>query len=180
MPIIYVIAFVIGIIFIVTADTGLITSYYPALIAGVIISCFAGVFLAIYLYAWHKQSKWVMSIPVLLTKKNERIHNEWENRDYFHALWWQMRLQKKRARTETLTDFLCSKTGKALYDEKTKLWCNGPAYIAELYREELKKSGYQIWDECISVCLCWEINSYKIIVYADTLFVKVLTVFIQS
>ena len=26
----------------------------------------------------------------------------------------------------------------------TKLWCNGPAYIAELYREELKKSGYQI------------------------------------
>ncbi len=39
---------------------------------------------------------------------------------------------------------LCSKTEKALYDEKTKLWCNGPAYIAELYREELKKSGYQI------------------------------------
>jgi len=39
-----------------------------------------------------------------------------------------------------LTDFLCSKTGKALYDEKTKLWCNGPAYITELYREELKKS----------------------------------------
>lgn len=47
-------------------------------------------------------------------------------------------------RKEILTDFLCSKTGKALYDEKTKLWCNGPAYIAELYREELKKSGYQI------------------------------------
>ena len=40
-------------------------------------------------------------------------------------------------RKEILTDFLCSKTG-------TKLWCNGPAYIAELYREELKKSGYQI------------------------------------
>ena len=36
-------------------------------------------------------------------------------------------------RKETLTDFLCSKTGKALYDEKTKLWCNGPAYIAELF-----------------------------------------------
>ena len=42
-------------------------------------------------------------------------------------------------RKEVLTDFLCSKTGKALYDEKTKLWCNGPAYITELYREELKK-----------------------------------------
>ena len=62
-------AFVIGIIFIVTADTGLITSYYPALIAGIIISCFAGVFLAIYLYAWHKQSKWDMLIPVYRIQK---------------------------------------------------------------------------------------------------------------
>ena len=42
-------------------------------------------------------------------------------------------------RKEVLIDFLCSKTGKALYDENTKLWCNGPAYIAELYMEELKK-----------------------------------------
>ena len=41
-------------------------------------------------------------------------------------------------RKEILTDFLCSKTGKALYDEKTKLWCTGPAYIAELYMEELR------------------------------------------
>ena len=69
--------------------------------------------------------------------------NELYNRPSYHY-GDGMRLQKKRARTETLTDFLCSKTGKALYDEKTKLWCNGPAYIAELYREELKKSGYQI------------------------------------
>ena len=43
-------------------------------------------------------------------------------------------------RNEVLTDFLRSKTGKALYDEKPKLWCTGPAYIAELYMEELKKS----------------------------------------
>ena len=43
-------------------------------------------------------------------------------------------------RKDALTDFLCSRTGKALYDEKTKLWCNGPAYIAELYMEELKNS----------------------------------------
>ena len=42
-------------------------------------------------------------------------------------------------RKDVLTDFLCSKTGKALYDENTKLWWNGPAYIAELYMEELKK-----------------------------------------
>ena len=43
-------------------------------------------------------------------------------------------------RKDALTDFLCSRTGKALYDEKTKLWGNGPAYIAELYMEELKNS----------------------------------------
>ncbi len=38
---------------------------------------------------------------------------------------------------EVLQDFLSSKTGKALYDESTKLWCNGPSYIAELYMEEI-------------------------------------------
>ena len=43
-------------------------------------------------------------------------------------------------RKDALMDFLCSRTGTALYDEKTKLWCNGPAYIAELYMEELKNS----------------------------------------
>ena len=36
-----------------------------------------------------------------------------------------------------LADFLCSKTGKALYDKETRLWCNGPSYIAELYMEEV-------------------------------------------
>ena len=40
---------------------------------------------------------------------------------------------------EVLSDFICSKTGKALYDESTKLWCNGPSYIAELYLEEISK-----------------------------------------
>ena len=38
---------------------------------------------------------------------------------------------------EVLTDFLSSKTGKALYDVHTRLWCNGPSYIADLYLEEL-------------------------------------------
>lgn len=56
LPIIYIITFIIGIFFIITADTGLITSYYQALIAGVIISCFAGIFLAIYLHEWHKKN----------------------------------------------------------------------------------------------------------------------------
>lgn len=41
---------------------------------------------------------------------------------------------------DILTDFLFSKTGKALYDKNTRVWCNGPAYIAEVYMEELKKS----------------------------------------
>lgn len=38
---------------------------------------------------------------------------------------------------DVLTDFLCSKTGRALYDKETRLWCNGPSYIAELYMEEI-------------------------------------------
>ena len=40
---------------------------------------------------------------------------------------------------EVLADFMCSKTGKALYDKETRLWCNGPSYIADLYMEEISK-----------------------------------------
>lgn len=36
-----------------------------------------------------------------------------------------------------LADFLLSKTGRALYDGTTKLWCNGPSYIADMYKEEI-------------------------------------------
>lgn len=45
---------------------------------------------------------------------------------------------------EVLGDFLCSKTGKALYDKETRLWCNGPSYIAELYMEEIEKSNCKL------------------------------------
>ena len=38
---------------------------------------------------------------------------------------------------EVLVDFLASKTGKALYDETTKLWWTGPSYLAEMYLEEI-------------------------------------------
>ena len=38
---------------------------------------------------------------------------------------------------EVLADFLASKTGKALYDDTTKLWWTGPSYIAEMYLEEV-------------------------------------------
>ena len=36
-----------------------------------------------------------------------------------------------------LVDFLASKTGKALYDDTTKLWWTGPSYLAEMYLEEI-------------------------------------------
>ena len=39
---------------------------------------------------------------------------------------------------EVLVDFILSKTGKALYDESTMLWCNGPSYIADMYKEEIE------------------------------------------
>ena len=44
---------------------------------------------------------------------------------------------------ERLADFCISKTGKALYDESTKLWWNGPSYIADIYKKELavRESG---------------------------------------
>ena len=38
---------------------------------------------------------------------------------------------------EVLVDFLLSKTGKALYDDTTKLWWTGPSYLAEMYLEEV-------------------------------------------
>ena len=39
---------------------------------------------------------------------------------------------------EVLIDFLSSRTCKALYDIETRLWCNGPSYIADLYIEEMQ------------------------------------------
>ena len=35
-----------------------------------------------------------------------------------------------------LPKFIASKTAEILYDESTKLWWNGPAYIAEMYLAE--------------------------------------------
>lgn len=35
-----------------------------------------------------------------------------------------------------LKDFVTSKTGTLLYDESSKLWWNGPSYVADLYRKE--------------------------------------------
>jgi hypothetical protein len=35
-----------------------------------------------------------------------------------------------------LPEFIASKTAAVLYDESSKLWWNGPAYIAEMYLKE--------------------------------------------
>lgn len=43
---------------------------------------------------------------------------------------------------EVLMEFLSSKTGKALYNEETKLWWNGPSYIADLYMEEISSRSH--------------------------------------
>jgi len=47
---------------------------------------------------------------------------------------------KGKDRNEILPEFVVSKTGKALYDESTKLWCNGPSYIVDMYFDEIDKS----------------------------------------
>lgn len=38
---------------------------------------------------------------------------------------------------DIFSEFYDSKTCKALYDERTKLWWNGPSYIVDMYKEEL-------------------------------------------
>ena len=52
----------------------------------------------------------------------------------------------EKSKGDILTDFLLSNTGKSLYDASTKLWCCGPSYLADLYREEVayrQKNGNQ-------------------------------------
>ena len=55
LPFIYAIAFVFGIVMILNADTGLFSSYYPTLIAGITISVFSGIYLGIFLNHFHKR-----------------------------------------------------------------------------------------------------------------------------
>ena len=42
--------------------------------------------------------------------------------------------------TILLKDFVASRTGALLYDESSKLWWNGPAYIADMYKKEIEDS----------------------------------------
>jgi hypothetical protein len=41
---------------------------------------------------------------------------------------------------KVLTNFICSNTGKLLYDEESECWKNGPTYVEDLYKGELKKT----------------------------------------
>lgn len=40
---------------------------------------------------------------------------------------------------EIFSKFISSQTGELLYDEQSKLWWNGPSYIADLYKDEIGK-----------------------------------------
>lgn len=74
-----------------------------------------------------------------------------ERMNYTIDLLITMAVEEIAAETETepkkvLADFCCSKTGKVLYDESTKLWCNGPSYIADLYLEEISHRTINVCD----------------------------------
>ena len=48
--------------------------------------------------------------------------------------------------------FLHSKIGKVLYDVDTRIWCNGPPYIAKMYMTEMSKniiSEYKKQKKCV-------------------------------
>ena len=40
--------------------------------------------------------------------------------------------------TVILKDFVASRTGALLYDESSKLWWSGPAYVIDMYKKEVE------------------------------------------
>lgn len=50
LPVLFAIAFVVGIIIILTADTGRVADYTSAQIAGTVISFFSGCYLGLYFF----------------------------------------------------------------------------------------------------------------------------------
>ncbi len=74
-------------------------------------------------------------------QKLEKITEEQEK--YTIDLLATMTVEEIAEKTKTkpskvLHDFLDSETGKLLYDASSKLWWNGPSYIAEMYLDEKK------------------------------------------
>lgn len=45
---------------------------------------------------------------------------------------------------EAFSRFVLSETGELLYDEESKLWWNGPSYIADMYKNECKRKCLEI------------------------------------
>ena len=46
--------------------------------------------------------------------------------------------EKKISRTKAFFQFMKSETADMLFDEDTDMWMNGPDYIADEYRREMK------------------------------------------
>lgn len=52
--------------------------------------------------------------------------------------------RQKISREKAFFRFMRSKTGQMLFDEGTDMWMNGPDYIADEYRREIKGNyGYK-------------------------------------
>ena len=65
------------------------------------------------------QTRWEYTVDLLTTMAVQEIAREYG-------------VDEKTA----LEDFLVSETAKALNETDNKLWCNGPDYIADLYKTE--------------------------------------------
>lgn len=55
--------------------------------------------------------------------------------DYFKKLLEDLKIEPD----EMFSRFISSKTGALLYDEDARLWWNGPSYIADMYKNEIKE-----------------------------------------
>ena len=56
--------------------------------------------------------------------------------------------QQKISKTKAFTRFMKSKTAEMLFDESTYMWMNGPDYIADEYRRELRKYKMRFRNFC--------------------------------
>lgn len=52
----------------------------------------------------------------------------------------ELSVDLNREPDEMFSEFVTSKTCELLYDEESKLWWNGPSYIADMYKEETGKA----------------------------------------
>ncbi len=48
--------------------------------------------------------------------------------------------RQRISREKAFFRFMRSKTGQMLFDESTDMWMNGPDYIADEYRREIKEN----------------------------------------